>query len=69
MAAWAWWRAYFSGPRPGRQNAHEVESRYMADLLARYAGQRRPVAAAMGISERTLYRKLKRYGLGGAGDR
>jgi DNA-binding NtrC family response regulator len=47
----------------------EVESRYMADLLARFQGQRRPVAAAMGISERTLYRKLKRYGLSGASDR
>jgi DNA-binding NtrC family response regulator len=41
----------------------EVESRYMADLLTRFEGQRRPVAAAMGISERTLYRKLKRYGM------
>jgi DNA-binding NtrC family response regulator len=47
----------------------ELESRYMADLLTRYEGQRRPVAAAMGISERTLYRKLKRYGLSGASDR
>jgi DNA-binding NtrC family response regulator len=47
----------------------ELESRYMADLLTRFEGQRRPVAAAMGISERTLYRKLKRYGLSGASDR
>ncbi len=46
----------------------EVESRYMADLLARYEGQRRPVAEAMGISERTLYRKLKRYGLSGVSE-
>ncbi len=41
----------------------EVESRYMTELLARYRGQRRLVAQAMGISERTLYRKLRRYGL------
>jgi two-component system response regulator AtoC len=41
----------------------EVETRYMVDLLARYDGQRRLVAQAMGISERTLYRKLRRYGL------
>jgi two-component system response regulator AtoC len=41
----------------------EVEIRYLRDLLARYDGQRRPVAQAMGISERTLYRKLRRYGL------
>lgn len=57
-----------SSPAPlstGKQllSMREVESRYMADLLARYEGQRRPVAEAMGISERTLYRKLKRYGL------
>ena len=41
----------------------EVEIRYMNDLLARYNGKRRLVAQAMGISERTLYRKLRRYGL------
>lgn len=41
----------------------------MADLLKRFEGQRRPVVAAMGINERTLYRKLKRYGLSGASDR
>ncbi|MGE5242555.1 MAG: sigma-54 interaction domain-containing protein [Bacteroidota bacterium] len=41
----------------------EVEIRYLNELLARYDGQRRPVAQAMGISERTLYRKLRRYGL------
>jgi DNA-binding NtrC family response regulator len=31
--------------------------------LTRYGGQRRAVVEAMGISERTLYRKLRRYGL------
>jgi two-component system, NtrC family, response regulator AtoC len=41
----------------------DVETRYLADLLQRYGGHRRSVAEAMGISERTLYRKLKRYGL------
>jgi len=28
-----------------------------------HGGHRRHTAAAMGISERTLYRRLKRYGL------
>jgi two-component system response regulator AtoC len=41
----------------------EMEARYLGELLARYNGQRRAVAQAMGISERTLYRKLRRYGL------
>lgn len=57
-----------AAPPAGKQplSMREVESRYMAGLLKRFEGQRRPVAAAMGISERTLYRKLKRYGLSGA---
>lgn len=42
----------------------EVEANYMAELLVRHGGHRRRVAQVMGISERTLYRKLKRYGLG-----
>ncbi|MFA9462563.1 sigma-54 interaction domain-containing protein [Thiohalorhabdus sp. Cl-TMA] len=41
------------------QELHSIEQ-----LLTRYAGQRKPVAEALGVSERTLYRKLKRYGLG-----
>jgi DNA-binding NtrC family response regulator len=61
-------------PCPGAQPAPEpgngelpsmeaLEERYMRELLARFDGRRRPVAEAMGVSERTLYRKLKRYGL------
>ena len=42
----------------------EVESQHVAGLLAQHHGNRRLVAAALGISERTLYRKLKKYGLG-----
>jgi len=41
----------------------ELERRYLADALARHGGHRRHTADALGISERTLYRKLKRYGL------
>ena len=40
-----------------------VEAQHILDLLNLYAGNRRKVAEAMGISERTLYRKLKIYGL------
>lgn len=41
----------------------DVEARHLADLLERYQGRRRSVAEALGVSERTLYRKIKRYRL------
>jgi len=41
----------------------EQEARYIAELLARHQGHRRKVADMLGISERTLYRKLNRYQL------
>ena len=41
----------------------ESERLYLADALARHHGHRRRTADALGISERTLYRKLKRYDL------
>ena len=40
-----------------------VEAQHIADLLRMYRGNRKKVAHAMGVSERTLYRKLKRYDL------
>ncbi|HED52268.1 MAG TPA: AAA family ATPase [Gammaproteobacteria bacterium] len=40
-----------------------LESRYIAELLAEHQGKRAQVARILGISERTLYRKLKQYGL------
>jgi DNA-binding NtrC family response regulator len=42
----------------------EIEAHHIAELLAKHEGHRRNAADALGISERTLYRKLKRYGLG-----
>jgi two-component system response regulator AtoC len=41
----------------------EVEAQYIAELLDRHSGHRRKVAEILGISERTLYRKLNRYQL------
>ena len=41
----------------------EVEAQHIAALLNRHNGHRRNVADLLGISERTLYRKLKRYSL------
>ena len=41
----------------------EMEIRHICDLLEHHRGHRRTVADILGISERTLYRKLNRYGL------
>ena len=41
----------------------ELEARHITDLLVQHQGHRRNVADVLGISERTLYRKLKVYGL------
>ena len=41
----------------------ELESGHIARLLEQHQGHRRKVAEILGISERTLYRKLNRYGL------
>jgi two-component system, NtrC family, response regulator AtoC len=42
---------------------HDVEAEYINQLLAQHSGNRKQVASALGVSERTLYRKLKRYAL------
>ena len=49
---------------PSRASLQDVEAQHIADLLSRHDGNRRQVADALGISERTLYRKLKKFGLG-----
>jgi transcriptional regulator with PAS, ATPase and Fis domain len=40
-----------------------MEEKHIRDLLDRYQGNRKQVATALGISERTMYRKLKRLGI------
>ena len=47
---------------PGR-SLKTLEEDYVRDLLARHQGHRRTVADLLGVSERTLYRKLKQYDL------
>ncbi len=42
----------------------ELEAQHIQDLLNEHKGNRRQIAGVLGISERTLYRKLKKYGLG-----
>ena len=39
----------------------EIEGLYLKQLLAKYNGSRAQVAAAMGVSERTLYRMIQRH--------
>ncbi len=46
--------------RPGL-TMDEVERRAILAALSEYAGNRRKAARALGIGERTLYRKLQRY--------
>lgn len=41
----------------------EMEHKMIAEALERYKGNRRVAARALDISERTLYRKIKEYGL------
>src|SRR5512139_1654979 len=49
--------------QPVTQALVEVERAHISALLETHDGHRSRVAAALGITERTLYRKLKRYGL------
>ncbi|MFQ5644432.1 MAG: sigma-54 interaction domain-containing protein, partial [Thiogranum sp.] len=50
---------------PGKavSSLNDLEEAHIARLLKQFDGNRRKVATALGISERTMYRKLKRYGL------
>ncbi len=41
----------------------EMEHKMIAEALERFKGSRRAAARALSISERTLYRKIKEYGL------
>ncbi len=41
----------------------EIESRYLEQQLRKFAGHRSQVAQVLGISERNVYRLIKRYGL------
>lgn len=48
---------------PSTLSIEEMEIRHIGELLEHHSGHRRTVADILGISERTLYRKLNRYGL------
>jgi transcriptional regulator with PAS, ATPase and Fis domain len=46
----------------GEPTLENIEREYLACLLKKYGGNRRKVAEAMGVSERTAYRMMDRYG-------
>jgi DNA-binding NtrC family response regulator len=48
----------------GPVSLQDMEHKMIAEALQRYKGNRRIAARALNISERTLYRKIKEYGLG-----
>jgi len=50
-------------PEKNGKSLQDVEAEHIVELLQQHKDNRREVAAALGISERTLYRKLKRYNL------
>jgi len=47
----------------GKRSMSELESEHIRSLLTQFNGHRSRVAEVLKISERTLYRKLKQYGL------
>jgi len=50
-------------PADTSASLEDVEAQHISQLLQQHNNNRRKVAETLGISERTLYRKLKRYGL------
>jgi transcriptional regulator with GAF, ATPase, and Fis domain len=52
-----------STARRSSVSLQEVERAHIRELLERYQGNRAAVAKALGVTERTVYRMLKRYNL------
>lgn len=50
-------------PHEAGRSLEEVEKQMIIKALQRHGGKRRPTAEELQISERTLYRKIKEYGL------
>ena len=48
---------------PQDYNLDDLEKQQILRALDRFAGNRRKTAKALGIGERTLYRKLKEFGI------
>jgi DNA-binding NtrC family response regulator len=52
-----------AGHEDGELSMAQIERSAIKEALNRHTGNRRKAAEALGISERTLYRKIKEYGL------
>jgi two-component system response regulator HydG len=46
------------------QSLEEVEKHFITETLKQTGGNREEAARILGIGERTLYRKIKEYGVG-----
>ena len=51
-------------PAESQATLEDVEKEQIQKALREVRGNRRKAAAALGISERTLYRKIREYNLG-----
>ena len=58
-----------ASPEQKNRALEAIEREYLGRLLAKYGGNRRQVAEALGVSERTAYRMLERHGYRSAGER
>jgi len=54
---------HVAAPDPSPASLKGIERDYIRDLLKEHNGHRRTVAELLGVTERTLYRKLKQYDL------
>jgi len=66
-AAPARWRGYLEVAEDEPRNLEKLEREAIREALAANAGNRRKAARQLGISERTLYRRIQEYGLGAGG--
>ncbi|MBN2069868.1 MAG: sigma-54-dependent Fis family transcriptional regulator [Candidatus Krumholzibacteriota bacterium] len=58
-----WYEVEEAGSEKGK-DLDEIEKEAIREALIRYNGNRKMTARQLGLSERTLYRRLKEYGLG-----
>ena len=61
---WGTWVEVEQAGEDQHPDLNSIEKEAIRDALARNAGNRRKAARQLGMSERTLYRRLKEYGLG-----
>jgi DNA-binding NtrC family response regulator len=57
-----------SAPVTASDDLDEVERRHVSEVLRKHAGNKVKAARALGVSRRTIYRLIERYGLGGGRD-